>query len=265
MTDPLGTDTFQGLGVPLFGESVIRQQNSSNAILTLMHSSLNAGRLLMGMDHGASSNREEPNPALSSLLTDKAVFDIDADGGFRAVSGTTVIMELNSSGLYIGDSKLISTNSGIIGEKQYSNAIDISSDGTSAYTLLSSNAGKLHIVAETSAAGYSSVVVSLPSSAATGIDVGMWWDIMCPNTSAAAVVDLALIGADHSIHCHHGSTGAVATSVAITHGSSGPLYWRVMCVTTGSTMGFVVSNMLGTNGSTNATYYGIDEGSSALS
>lgn len=262
MTDPLGTATYKGLGVPLHGDSVIRQQNSSNAILTLMHSTANAGRLLMGMDNSASSN--EPNPQVSSLLTDRSLFDIDADGGFRAVSGTTIKMELNSSGLHAIDDLLL-LGPTKIGTKRYGTVIPISSDGTTAYTLLAGNAGRMHLVADTSVSGFSSVVVSLPTSIATGISPGLWWDISCPNTSAAAVVDLALIGNDHSIHCHHDSTGAVATSVAITHGTSGPFWWRVMCVTTGSTMTYVVSNMMGSNGSSNATYYGIGVGSSALS
>ncbi len=261
MTDPLGQDTYLGLCVPVSGESVIRQRNSSNAIITLMHSTANTGRLLMGMDNSASS--DEPNPQISSLLTDRAVFDIDADGGFRAVSGTTIKMELNSSGLHAIDDLLL-LGPTKIGTKRYGPVVPISSDGTTVYTLLASNAGRMHLVADTSVSGFSSVVVSLPTSIATGINPGMWWDISCPNTSAAAVVDLALVGADHSIHCHHGSTGAVATSIAITHQSSGPFWWRVMCVTTGSTMTYVVSNMMGSNGSSNATYYGIDAGSSAL-
>ena len=48
--DPIGQDTYKGLGVPLHGDSVIRQQNSSNAIVTLMHSTANTGRFLMGID-----------------------------------------------------------------------------------------------------------------------------------------------------------------------------------------------------------------------
>jgi hypothetical protein len=258
MTDPLGTGTFQGLCVPLFGESVIRQQNSSNAILTLMHSTANTGRLLMGLDQSASSNAE--NPLISSLLTDKAVFDIDADGGFRSISGTTVLVELNSSGLFVG-SEVVVGPSGGVARRPHTDSVSFSSDGSTAQTLLSSNAGKTHIVAETSGAGYSSVVVSLPTSATAS--QGQWWDVFCSDTTAASVIDIAAIGANHSILAHHGSTNAVGTSVAITHGTSGPFWVRVLFASTaGTTNTFVVSNMLGwSGGSTNADYYTLLEGS----
>lgn len=104
--DPIGQGTYKGLAVPAYGESVIRQQNSSNAILTLMHSAANTGRLLLGIDY-------KPEGDESSLLTDLAVFDIDAAGGYRAVSGTTINMEFNTSGIFAGAERIIDSSGGL--------------------------------------------------------------------------------------------------------------------------------------------------------
>ena len=261
MTDPIGQGSFKGLGVPLYGESVIRQQNSSNAIITLMHSTANTGRLLMGIDYKVEGD------LMTSVLTDLAVFDIDADGGFRAISGTTIKMELNSSGLFAGTNKVIDTSGGLSFTAQAT--VDISSDGTTAITLLAANAGKLHMV---STGTYSSIVISLPTSATgLGIAPGMYWDIFS-NTTAASVVDIASIGANTAaaasserILVHNGSTNSVETSGAITHDTSGPFWVRVMCLTTGGAPVYTVSNFMGRNGPTTATYLGIAAGSTALS
>ncbi len=261
MTDPIGRDTYKGLGVPLYGESVIRQQNSSNAIVTLMHSTANTGRLLMGIDYKTEGDMA------SSLLTDLAVCDIDADGGFRAISGTTVVMELNSSGLYAGTNKIIDTSGGLSFSAQAT--VAVSSIGTTANVLLAANAGKLHMV--TTAIG-SSVVIRLPTSATgLGIFPGMYWDIFC-NTTAAGVVDIASIGANTAaaassqrILVHHGTTNVIETSGAIANDSSGPFWVRVMCLTTGAAPVYTVSNFMGRNGHSTGTFYGIYAGSTALS
>lgn len=104
--DPIGQGTYKGLAVPAYGESVISQQNSSNTIITLMHSTANTGRLLMGIDY-------KPEGDESSLLQDLAVFDVDAAGGYRAVSGTTIKMEFNSSGIFGGGVKAMDTSGGL--------------------------------------------------------------------------------------------------------------------------------------------------------
>jgi len=104
-TDPIGQDTYKGLAVPLYGESVIRQENSSVAALTIMHSTANSGRLLMGLD-----NKDIESDARSSVVTDLIVFDIDAEGGFRSVSGTTLKFEMNTSGLEKNTTVLINTS-----------------------------------------------------------------------------------------------------------------------------------------------------------
>ena len=104
--DPIGQGTYKGLAVPLYGESAIQQQ-TTNTVLTLMPTSDNTGRLLMGIDYKVEGD------VASSLLTDLAVFDIDAAGGFRAVSGTTIKMEINTSGVYAGAERVIDTSGGL--------------------------------------------------------------------------------------------------------------------------------------------------------
>lgn len=97
MADPIGENTYKGLAVPLYGESLLLQQNSSNAIWTFQHSSANEGRFLAGRNHSYSTVLGDADQ-YSSVLT-SLVWDIDADGGYRAVSGETILMELNSSGI----------------------------------------------------------------------------------------------------------------------------------------------------------------------
>ena len=259
MSDPIGQNTYKGLGAPLFGESVIRQRNSSNAILTLMHSTHNAGRLLMGMD---SKGDGIPNFGDgTSHITDLAVFDIDADGGYRAVSGTTIKMELNSSGLWSAVGNVLSA-SGANAFKM-KREVAVTSNST---TIVTSNAGKIYWV---STGTNSSVVLKLPTSAATGLDAGMTWEVFC-HTTAAGVVDIAAIGANtgaassQRILCHHGTTNVIETSGAVTNDSSGPFWARIICDTSGAAPVFIIANMMGRNGISTGSFGGFAAGSTAL-
>ena len=134
MTDPIGQNSYKGLAVPLFGESVIQQQNSSNVALTLMHSTLNTGRFLMGLDY------KELDVDPTSVLTDLAVFDIDTDGGYRTVSGTTMKYELDSSGLFKGTTKII-TSSGEIPNYFLKPVVDVTTGAD--YSPVSSQSGHI--------------------------------------------------------------------------------------------------------------------------
>ena len=256
MTDPIGQNSYKGLGVPLFGESVIRQQNSSNAILTLMHSTANTGRLLMGMDY------KDLDSDPTSSLEDLAVFDITAEGSYQLVSGTSVGVRLNTSGLFD------STDNKIIGSSQeypsgVQQTVTISSDGSTAVGFLAANAGKLHIVSTEIA---SSIVVGLPTTLTTGIAPGMYWDILM-NTTVAAQLNVASIGTDKAVLQVHITTNTQVTTIAITNKNIGPMWLRIMCDTTGETGLYTVHNFLGSNGSSNtaSSYYGLEEGSSVLS
>ena len=50
MTSPTGENTFRGLALPAQGEWEQVQQNSSNTMVTLTHSTANAGAFLAGRD-----------------------------------------------------------------------------------------------------------------------------------------------------------------------------------------------------------------------
>jgi hypothetical protein len=196
----------------------------------------------MGIDHagGVAEGFDDG----SSHMVNLAVFDIDAEGGFRGVSGSTVKMELNSSGLFCGGDKNIFDASGnhAFSKQQ---RVSISSDGTTANILLSSNAGKLHIVST----GFTSLVISLPTSATgQGITAGMYWDIYA-HTTVAAQVDISIIGAATGgyIDAHVATTGLIKTTGAVANLSSGPMWLRVMCDTTGAAPVYVISDFLGVN------------------
>jgi hypothetical protein len=218
---------------------------------------------MMGIDYKA------PGVTFTTSLEDLAVFDIDADGGFRALSGTTVIMELNSSGLWAGDKNIINTSGGTAFAKKQ--IVTISSDGTSVYTLLSTNAGKMHMVSSMGSIG-TSVIITLPTSATgQGIKPGMYWDIYS-NTTAADVIDIVSVGAQSGagvsserILAHHGTTDALATSGAISHNTSGPFWIRIMTITTGAAPQYAIRNFMSRNGATTASYFGFSAGSTALS
>ena len=107
--NPIGRDTYAGLAVSLLGDSIIRQQafSSVNTILTLMHSTANTGNFISVMDYKSDIQG-------SSILTGHVLLDIDADGGLRAMDGTTVLMELDTSGLYDGSTQLINSSGEVI-------------------------------------------------------------------------------------------------------------------------------------------------------
>ncbi len=255
MTDPIGQGTFEGLGVPLHGESVIRQENSSNAIVTLMHSTANTGRFLLGTDYKSSKG-------FSSVITDHAVFDIAEDGAFQCVSGTSVGIRLNTSGLFNSTDERIMGSSGEQGAGMQQ-VVTFSSDGTTAQYLTAANSGKLHIVSTNSG---SSIVISLPTTAIGGdIAVGMYWDVFM-NTSDADVLSIASIGVDKGvINAHHGSSDVLHTTISIANGTSGPFWVRILCDSTADLKVWTVRNFLGNNSGADAAYFTLIEGTSALS
>ena len=217
--NPLGEATYKGLAAPLFGDAVVEQENTSNAIRTYVLTSANAGRFLLGMDYRADK--------ASSLLADLATWDIDADGGFRAVSGTTVAFELNSSGLYDGTTQIIADGGVFVGGSRLQ-SVSVAAN-TTLYRLLSSNSGKLHILSTQAA---TSNFIYLPTSG--NVSVGDSWEILS-NTTAAGLWNISIEGANTSgsIFVHVGSTGLVITTGAIdSTGSSGLMWVRIVCFST---------------------------------
>ncbi len=241
--EPLGRAAYNGLAVPVEGESETRQEDSSRTIRTLTHSSDNIGRFFTFRDF-------VPPIHSSRALADVAA--IDADGGFLGLQGTSVKMELNSSGLYVDGGKQLFDNSG----KKAQVALTA---GTTAHTIVSSNAGKIHVISTQAA---TSVFIYLPSSGS--VAVGEVYEFIS-NTTAASLLNFAILGTntDGEIQCHLGSTNVVATTKAITHVSSGALWVKFLCLSTAGPTWAASNQLVPTFPPTVAQYLGFAEGTSA--
>ena len=198
--DPIGQGTYKGLAVPLYGESVIRQENSSNTILTLMNSTANrsAGRLLMGIDY-----KDIESNARSSLLTDLAVFDIDGDGGYRVVSGTSIKMEFNTSGIYSGADRILDTSGSLLNRRP---VVAITTGAN--FSPTTAQSGTLFTIGQSDA---TSCRVLLPANPTAGV----WYDFFISTQDEPG--DFALnTTADSSAELHMpGVTSAVSTASAL--------------------------------------------------
>ena len=217
MTDPIGQDTYKGMAVPLYGESLIHQRNSSNAILTLMHSSANTGRLVMGLDYKDIDSEER-----SSVLTDPLPFDIDADGGLRgAPSGTTIEWEMNSSGLFGGTTKLIDAGGKLQTERiQQVTTVAAVTTGIDVSSLES---GMLYFFS-TQATTYQVRCGGSPFT-------GQYFDVFC-DSSDPAHLSIVCTAATHGFlfEANLATSGTFATTKAVSFGTSGVNYARFTCV-----------------------------------
>lgn len=207
---PLGQNAYNGLAVPTRGESETRQEDSSRTIRTLTHSTANTGRFYTFRDYRLPG----------SSLANADVAAIDADGGFLALEGTSVKMELNSSGLYAGGAQIIAA-SGL----QAQVALD---GATTQHTIVSSNAGKLHVI---STQAETSVFIHLPSSG--NLAVGMTFDFIF-NSTASDLFHFMTTGANAGgeIWAPVDSTNLILTTGAVTHASSGPSLFKFICFST---------------------------------
>ena len=241
--DPIGQDTYKGLGIPLFGESVIRQRNSSNAILSLVHASANTGSFFQCMNYSSYYDDQTP----SSVITDLVLFDIDAAGGARGLSGSTVIMELNSSGLYMGSTLVLELEDGILDAPRYRETAVISS-GTTALTLTSADSGKLVVVSRNvSGASSNTVFITLPGTPAVGDNYEVF-----ANTTAADLVNVktAVTGNAQGFLIYD-STGDFLSTASVTCGTSGPMHFRFTAISSGSL--WVVASLSAFHNSSNWT------------
>ncbi len=240
--EPLGIAAYNGLAVPVNGESEIRQVDSSRTVLTMTHSSDNSGRFQTWRDYGL----------LNSTLAGVDLAAIDADGGFLALSGSTVKLELNSSGLYKGTTQIIGAAGG------YKQPIVSLTGATTEHTILTTNAGKLHVISTQAA---SSVFIHLPASSL--IAVGESYEFLA-NTSAADLFHFMLVGTSGVIHTHIASTNVVETTGAVTHGSSGALWLKFTVISTATGGDWACQNLMaaGPVFTTNA-YFSLLEGTTA--
>lgn len=210
--DPIGLDTYKGLGVPLHGESLIRKQNSSNAAVTIMNTSGNTtGPHLLGIDYKAESN-------MTSLLTDLATWQIDGDGGFQALSGTTIHMELNSSGLYDGSTQVIDANGMVLAyNRPPVTAVGI----TSNISIASSQAGGIW-VCNTTQLTNDTQFIRLPGAA--NITAGDQFTFLT-NTTAVGARRFISSGSSDGVRFYAPALSTVAvnsvTSAGVQHATSG--------------------------------------------
>lgn len=199
--DPIGQDTYKGLSVPLYGESVIRQQNSSAAPLTLMHSSdTPTAAFIMGIDY----KDLDANP--TSVLTDLAMFNIDAAGGYNVLSGTTVIYSLNTSGFYKGTSKIVNT-SGHITNYNVRQVVAMTTGAN--YSPVSSQSGTLFTWGINDA---TSAMILLPKNP----PAGTWFEFYFSSQDEAKDVEINCTANSSAVIVLPGMTSAASTCDCIT-------------------------------------------------
>jgi len=197
-------------------------------MLTFTHSTANTGRFFTFRDYVPEG----------STIAGNDVAALDADGGFLALSGSSVKMEMNSSGLFAGGAQILDS-AGKKGQVALAGA-------TTQYTVLSSNAGKLHVI---STVGASSCFYHLPSSG--NLAVGMEFDFIL-NTTAGDQYHFMTTGANAGgeIWAHIDSTNTVISTGAVTHVSSGPNWFKFICISTAGPI-WGLQNVL--NNATNST------------
>lgn len=200
--DPIGDNTYKGLGIPAYGESKIEQQNSSNTLLTLVHSSANTGRFLMGMDYRADQ--------ASSLLTDLVLWEIDVDGGFKVMSGTTVIFELDSSGFYEGTTQIFDADGNFSKSLGRKSVVAVTT-ASSNYSAVSSQSGTLFYYSSVETSGQN---FSLPGQLA---NAGVYFDIYVSSMADATAFTITTTN-DSTARFYINSIGASTVSSAIAIG-----------------------------------------------
>jgi len=207
MATPVGDNTYNGLGAPLSGEYEQVQRNSSNTMVTLTHSSGNAGAFLTGRDFVSTGLQ-----GTGSSLQSAAVFSIDADGGYELRSGTTVLMEITSSGIEgvasTASAYRLDSSGRLIGQKL--NVI-ANTTATTTYTAVSSLSGSLLYVA-TPAAGANNIL--LPSNASS-LTIGVYFDIYVGTKAATAFSITSTAHTSAEILLYGGGAATVSTALAI--------------------------------------------------
>jgi hypothetical protein len=208
-----------------------------------MHSSLNTGRFLLTMAAPFNSSLSSGLEAVRSSDLNLAYTDIDADGGMRGLSDSSVALELNSSGLYRGSTLILELENGKMNAPVYRPTTVVSS-GTTALSLTSAMSGTLAIVS-TNAAGGDTVVITLPATPAVGDNFEVYSD-----TSAASIlmVKTAATG-DNQGFIHYVSTGDFRTTAAIRNASSGTAHFRFTAASSGSL--WLVGTLSAVDNSTN--------------
>ena len=208
MTSPVGENTFRGLALPAQGEWEQVQQNSSNTMVTLTHSTANAGAFLAGRD---SVSSQFWGPGSSARGGEVSL--IDADGGYQAVSGTTILIEVNSSVIEGRPASTISAwsldSSGrMLGQKR--NVINITT-ATTTYTAISSLSGSLLYWSSLDTSGQN---LLLPSNASS-LTIGVYFDVYIGTHAATAFLVTSTAHSSAEILLYGSGASTVSTALAI--------------------------------------------------
>jgi len=185
------------------------KQVSTKDVLTLEHSSANAGRFMTFRNSLSSADARGEG---STVATADVAY-IGADGAFVGAVQPQIV----------------------------------SLDGaTTAVTLTSTNAYRLNVISTQAA---SSVFIHLPSSG--NAEVGMWIEIL-HNSTAAGILHFMTTGgnAGGEIHAHIDSTNTVKSTGAVSNVTTGPMWWKFMCVSTVGPIWALTNMMTQSNNST---------------
>ena len=193
MADPIGENTYKGLGVPLRGESEIIQVNSSNTVLTITHSTANAGLFLAGRN-SVSSQVFGPG---SSVRTGEQ-FRIAASGDYQLTSNSSVVVAVSTAGYVAGSESTLQVH-GLDSSGRHSGfkrtLLSLTTVGSTIYTLASSDSGKLVVYGQTSGGA----TITLPTTvAAAGLEYTIIQDAgtatIMQITSTGSNMDIVLAG-----------------------------------------------------------------------
>ena len=224
MTTPVGDNTYKGLGAPLSGEYEQVQRNSSNSMVTLTHSSGNAGAFLTGRDFVSTALQDK-----GSSLQSGVVFVIDADGGYELRSGTTVLMEITSSGIEGAASTAsayrLDSSGRLVGAKL--NVINVTT-ATTTYTAISSLSGSLIVFSSVDTSGQN---LLLPSNASS-LTIGVYFDVFVGTRAATAFDITSTAHTSAEILLHGGGAATVSTALAIGLQSTNAGSIRVTAIST---------------------------------
>jgi hypothetical protein len=186
--------------------------------MTIMHSTANTGRLMLGTDY-----KDIESDHRSSVLTDLAVWDVDADGGFRAVSGTTVKMELTPAGLYTGTSKFFDSDKGYSVNTQRVTTVAAATTGLA---VTSADSGTLYVISS------NNTTMQISLTATPG--VGNFFDFFNQSSAAGDITVMTEASGDNQGFLFYQSTGDFLSTAGITNETSGIMYFRVIALTSGS-------------------------------
>ena len=236
MADPIGENAYLNLAAPLYGEAEF-QQLTTNTILTLQHTTDNAGRFFLGRDFVGSTESSQGdgssiwnNPGIpySSVLTDVAVWDIDNEGGYRVLSGTTVLVEFNSSGIFGRDGLSSDTEWRIDSSGRPQGVFrTVTTITTGANFVITSTQSGMFFYVQGQSAG-TSMYISLPGDAA----IGTYYDFGVTSQAALSDVIITSTAGGAAISMPGLLTSVVSTNQAMTPATLQSIWVRLTLVET---------------------------------